>query len=252
MTDRSVRWKCPGEAGLFFGVHMTDSSVNEVDVALVRPDSRTRKPAEVREAQIIAAAFTAFGADGFDETRLEDIARLAGVAKGTIYLYFPNKEALFREMITRTVIVRLDALERAPRMGNALAEFNRAVRAYWQFVNEPEFAVLYRLVISVLPRIPELQQFFSERVALRWQRLLQNCVDACAAEGVFDSTQAPESARMLHALLIQHALMRANPTICNAIRLQDADAVLVRVLNFFHAALRPAEHSSAPHHAHAK
>ena len=103
----------------------------------------------------------------------------------------------------------------------------------------------------MLPRIPEVQQFFSERVALRWQRLLQSCVDACAAEDVFDRAQAPESARMLHALLIQHALMRANPTMCSAIRLQDADAVLDRVLDFFHAAMRTAPHSSAPAHDHA-
>ncbi len=229
---------------------MTDSSVTG-NPDTVRTDVRTRQSAEVREAQIIDAAFTAFAANGFDETRLEDVARLAGVAKGTIYLYFPNKEALFREMITRTVIVRLDAIERAPHTGDALSEFNRVVRTYWQFVNEPHFAVIYRLVTGVLPRIPELQQFFSERVALRWQRLLQQSVDACVAEGVFGTQQAPDSARMLHALLIQHALMRANPTICAAIWLQDADPVLARLLSFFHAAMRDVSNASDRTDAHA-
>jgi AcrR family transcriptional regulator len=227
---------------------MTDPSVTLVDTA-GRSDPRARRTAEEREAQIIAAAFTAFAANGFDETRLEDIARLAGVAKGTIYLYFPNKEALFREMIRRMVVVQLDALETAPREHEPLADFNRVVRTYWGYVTAPEFPVLYRLVSSVLPRIPELQQFFSERVSLRWQRLLQGCIDACVGAGVFGATQAPQAARMLHALLIQHALMRANPTICNAIRLQDADDVLDRVLSFFHAAMRPTVNTSAPHNA---
>lgn len=229
---------------------MTDASVTTGEIA-AKADPRTRRPAEEREAQIIEAAFTAFAANGLDETRLEDIARLAGVAKGTIYLYFPNKEALFREMITRTVVVRLDALESAPRTGDALADFNRIVRTYWQYVNEPKFPVLHRLVSSVLPRLPELQQFFSERVSLRWQRLLQGCIDACVADGVFGAEQAPQSARMLHALMMQHALMRANPTICNAIHLQDADAVMDRVISFFHAAMRPAGNSSAHLHGHA-
>ena len=229
---------------------MTDASVTLTESAS-KADPRTRRPAEEREAQIIEAAFTAFAANGLDETRLEDIARLAGVAKGTIYLYFPNKEALFREMITRTLVVRLDALESEPRTGDALADFNRIVRTYWQYVNEPKFPVLHRLVSSVLPRLPELQQFFSERVSLRWQRLLQSNIDACVAEGVFGAEQAPDSARMLHALMMQHALMRANPTICNAIRLQDANVVMDRVLSFFHAAMRPAGNSSAHLHAHA-
>ena len=217
---------------------MTDSSVN-TEHSTVRSDLRTRRPAEEREAQIIEAAFTAFAADGLDETRLEDIARIAGVAKGTIYLYFPNKEALFREMIRRTLVVKLDTLEQAPRDANALADFTRIVKTYWQYVCEPDFPVLYRLVTGVLPRLPELSEFFAERVSLRWQRLLQSSIDACVRDGVFGATQAPQSARMLHALLMQHALMRANPTLCNAIGLQDADAVLDRVLRFFMAALHP-------------
>ena len=226
---------------------MTDESVTIAEIAH-KADTRTRRPAEEREAQIIEAAFTAFGATGFDETRLEDIARLAGVAKGTIYLYFPNKEALFREMIRRTVVVRLDALERAPRDPDALADFHRVVRTYWSYVNEPQFPVMHRLVTSALPRLPELQQFFAERVSLRWQRLLQSCIDACIRDGVWSAEQQPESSRMLHALLMQHALMRANPTLCSAISLDDADVVLRRILTFFLAAMRPSSHL-APHDA---
>lgn len=225
---------------------MTDPSVTLLNLndpaalKLDKADGRTRRPAEEREAQIIDAAFIAFAADGLEDTRLEDIARLAGVAKGTIYLYFPNKEALFREMIRRTVLVRLDELERAPHDPDPLADFHRLVRTYWEYVNKPEFPVLYRLVTSVLPRLPELSQFFAERVSLRWQRLLQSSIDACVRDHVFDAAQAPESARMLHALMMQHALMRANPTVCKAIHLEDADVVLDRVLSFFRAALRPA------------
>ncbi len=237
---------------------MTDASVTQTDPVeptveptAGKPELRTRRPAEEREAQIIDAAFTAFAADGLDETRLEDIARLAGVAKGTIYLYFPNKEALFREMIRRTVVVRLDRLESAPRDPDALADFNRVVRTYWSYVTEEKFPVMHRLVTSVLPRLPELNQFFAERVSLRWQRLLQGCIDACVRDGVFGTEQAPDSARMLHALMVQHALMRANPTICNANRLQDADAIIDRVLDFFLAAMRPATNSSAQTNAHA-
>ena len=224
---------------------MTGESVTNHVLAVLRPEGRHRRPAEEREAQIIDAAFTAFAAHGLDETRLEDIARLAGVAKGTIYLYFPNKEALFREMIRRTVIVRLDELESEPRHADASADFERLVRRYWAYVTEPQFVVIYRLVTGVLPRLPELSQFFAERISLRWQRLLQGSIDACVRDGVFGGPLAADSAHMLHALLMQHALMRANPTVCLAIGLDDADAVLEQVLRFFHAALQPVPTSSA-------
>jgi AcrR family transcriptional regulator len=217
---------------------MTDSSVTKAESGVAAGDGRVRLPAEVREAQIIAAAFRLFGERGFGDTRLDDIARLAGVAKGTIYLYFPNKEALFREMILRTVVARLDELEHAPHDADPISDFTRVVTLYWAYVNEPEFPVLYRLVISVLPQLPELSHFFAERVSLRWQRLLQGCIDACAAAGSFRADQAEGASRMLHALLMQHALMRANPVLCSAIGLDDGDAVLSRVLGFFWAALR--------------
>jgi AcrR family transcriptional regulator len=222
---------------------MTDASVTDVAVRGARGEPRTRRPAEEREAQIIDAAFEAFGQSGLDETRLDDIARIAGIAKGTIYLYFPTKEALFQEMIRRSMIARLDALETEPSLADPMAEFRRIVIQYWGYVNTAEFPVLYRLVTGVLPRFPELSQFFVERVSLRWKRLLQSRIDACVRVGIFCAEQAPESARMLHAMLMQHALMRANPHTCAALGLTDATAVLDRVLVFFHAAMRPTSHS---------
>jgi AcrR family transcriptional regulator len=224
---------------------MTDESVTMVEHAARRTELRTRKPPEARKAEIIDAAFTAFAAHGLEDTRLEDVARLAGVAKGTIYLYFPNKEALFREMIQRTIVERLDALEREPRDPVPLADFERVARTFWSYVNEPEFPVLHRLISSVLPRLPELSQFFAERVALRWQRLMQSTIDACVREGLFGAEQAPDAARMLHSLMVQHALMRANATLRTAGRLDDADVVFTRLLSFFRAALRPSPHIAA-------
>src|SRR5205809_4857975 len=65
-----------------------------------RPTAKPRAPgkAERREA-ILAAALEEFSASGFAATRLDDVARHAGVAKGTIYLHFRDKEALFQELI---------------------------------------------------------------------------------------------------------------------------------------------------------
>src|ERR1044072_4622803 len=83
-----------------------------IDLALPKPPaSRSERAAERREA-IIEAAMDEFIARGFAATRLDDVARRAGVAKGTIYLHFKDKESMFEELI-RTAIGPL---------GNRLAE----------------------------------------------------------------------------------------------------------------------------------
>ena len=67
------------------------------------PEPKWRRLPEERPRQIIEAALEVFSEHGLAAARLEDIAKLAGVSKGTIYLYFPNKEALFSEMVREMV-----------------------------------------------------------------------------------------------------------------------------------------------------
>jgi AcrR family transcriptional regulator len=229
-------------------VHETEE-VQTVALAPARHEPRTRRPAEEREAQIIDAAFEAFGVDGLNETRIDDVARIAGVSKGTIYLYFPNKEALFREMILRTVIARLDALENEAHDPDPLTDFHRLVGAFWGYINTSEFPVIHRLVIGALPRMPELSQFFAERASLRWQRLLQTSIDACVNDGTFSPEHAPRSACMLHSMLMQHALMRALPSMCTAMKLDDGDAVLEHILTFFLGVMQSTTPISRAQHA---
>src|SRR5436190_19858681 len=70
--------------------------------AVAKPRWRRRKNA--RPEEIISAALEVFADRGFAATKLEDVARKAGVTKGTIYLYFENKEALFKALIRQTIV----------------------------------------------------------------------------------------------------------------------------------------------------
>src|ERR1700691_1159253 len=72
----------------------------------------TGKRAERRQA-ILTAALQEFSAQGFTSARLDDVARRAGIAKGTIYLYFRDKEGLFEELIRSEMSPAIGALEAA-------------------------------------------------------------------------------------------------------------------------------------------
>src|SRR5215468_1949106 len=75
------------------------------------PRKRRVATAEARRAEILAAALEEFTARGFEAARLDDVAKRAGVAKGTIYLYFADKEALFQELVRSMVSPVLGTLE---------------------------------------------------------------------------------------------------------------------------------------------
>src|SRR6267378_7477823 len=86
-----------------------------------------RCPAD-RPEQIIKAALEVFGECGLANARLQDIAERAGVSKGTIYLYFPNKEELFREMVRQTAVAAIETGERTITTGTPTQQLIAAMR----------------------------------------------------------------------------------------------------------------------------
>src|SRR6476661_1194829 len=93
-----------------------------------------RRCPEDRPDQIIKAALEVFGECGLSNARLQDIAQRAGVSKGTIYLYFPNKEELFREMIRQTAVAAIVRAEESLAHGTPSEQLLAFMKGYWQFV----------------------------------------------------------------------------------------------------------------------
>src|SRR2546428_4769857 len=115
---------------------------------LVKPRWRRRKNA--RPDEILAAALEVFADRGFAATKLEDVARKAGVTKGTIYLYFENKEALFKALIRQTivpVIAKGEALAQS-FTGSARDLFERLVREYWRLVGGKSLVGIPKLMMA--------------------------------------------------------------------------------------------------------
>src|SRR3954470_16487838 len=106
---------------------------------------RWRRQPEARPGQILDAALDVFAECGVSAARLEDIGKRAGVSKATIYLYFPNQEALFREVIRSTVGSAIESGERAVEAftGSATDIFIDHMRRYWEFIRSPKFAPIF-------------------------------------------------------------------------------------------------------------
>src|SRR6202158_3028470 len=121
----------------------------------VATDRKTRS-AERRDA-ILAAALDEFSARGFEATRLDDVARRADVAKGTIYLYFRDKESLFQELVRAMLSPLIGAIEAAAMRElpiRAVAEL--IVDTFVNEIYDTRRKDVIRLIITEGSRFPEL------------------------------------------------------------------------------------------------
>src|SRR5580704_8444273 len=129
-----------------------------------RPVRRPRGEMDRREA-ILAAALDEFSARGFANARLDDVARRAGVAKGTIYLYFKDKEALFQELVRFQIGPVVGALEAVLASDLPLAVIvEHALDIFVREIYGTHRKQVLRLIISEGPRFPALAEFYYREV----------------------------------------------------------------------------------------
>jgi AcrR family transcriptional regulator len=142
-------------------------------------NARAKKPAKAaagrqgprrgeRREAIIAAALEEFSASGFAATRLDDVARRAGVAKGTIYLYFRDKESLFQELVRALVSPLVGAITTAPLQDVPIrAVLEMIVEVFVTEILGTRRKDVLRLIIAEGPRFPKLAEFYYREVIAR-------------------------------------------------------------------------------------
>ena len=173
-----------------------------------RPRPRWRRRKDARPEEIITAALEVFADRGFAATKLEDVARKAGVTKGTIYLYFANKEALFKALIRQTIVPVIAKGEAIAQSftGSARELFERLVREYWRVVGETALASIPRLMIAEAGNFPELARFYYQEVVTRGHRLMSGVLERGIKAGEFRKVNLAVATKLAMAPLM-HAVV---------------------------------------------
>jgi AcrR family transcriptional regulator len=201
-------------------------------------EPRWRRIPEERPRQILEAAFRTFSDCGLANARLEEIAKRAGVSKATIYLYFPNKEELFREVVRQTVGDAIDESERTLKGETATEDLLQFMQAYWRFIRSATFPPLYRWVITELAAFPDLADFYGKEVAGRGHRLLRSIVERGIERGEFRPVDSSVAARMLIALFVTHGNWCHQPRMCPSISDRSDKQLLEDIKDFYLTAIR--------------
>lgn len=179
-----------------------------------RPRWRRRKDA--RPEEIITAALEEFGERGFALTRLENVARRAGVTKGTIYLYFDGKEALFKAVVRQTIVPVIAEGERLAQSfaGSARDLFEQLVRKYWHLVGETAAVAIPKLMMAEAANFPELTRFYYEEVVTRGHRLMAGVIERGIKSGEFRPVDVKIAAKLAMSPLMHAAVALKAFAIC--------------------------------------
>ena len=126
------------------------------------------KRGAVRREVILKAALEEFSAHGFEAARLDDVARRAGIAKGTIYLYFSDKETLFQELVRSEISPVVGAIEHVSKVEAPIRMIaEQFVELFVREIIETRRKDIIRLILSEGPRFPKLAEFYYREVIAR-------------------------------------------------------------------------------------
>lgn len=179
------------------------------------PATRRRRK-DARPSELTSAALDLFVEKGFAATRLDDVAAQAGVSKGTLYLYFDSKEALFKAVIEDAIVPVLAAAEQqiAAYEGSSVDLLHKLLFGWWQQIGATRLAGVSKLIISEARNFPELAQYYHDNVLDRGRALLRGVLQRGVDQGEFRVLDVETSVSVIFAPLLMLAIWRFSLHFC--------------------------------------
>lgn len=176
---------------------------------------RTRRK-EARPSELTSAALDLFVEKGFAATRLDDVAARAGVSKGTLYLYFDSKEALFKSVIEEGIVPALAAAEQrlAGYQGNSADLLRGLLLGWWEQIGGTRLAGVIKLIISESRNFPEVAQYYHDNVIQRGRSLLRAALMRGMESGEFRNMDVDSCIDVIIAPLLMLVVWRYSFCFC--------------------------------------
>lgn len=148
---------------------------------------RWERRKDARPQELLAAALDQFVERGYAATRLEDVAKHAGVSKGTLYLYFDNKEELFKAVVRANIVATIGEAEQdADAFGGPSGELlGTLLMKWWAEICATKLGGITKLMLAEGNNFPELAQFYNEEVVARGSNLFTKVLQRGIARGEF-------------------------------------------------------------------
>ena len=177
---------------------------------MTEPSPRWRRRKDARPQEILEAALACFAGKGFAATRMDDIADSAGVTKGTIYLYFENKEAVFKALVRESIGTQIgQVLEQAAAFqGPARDLLRMVVSTVGEILRTSDRVVLPKIIVAEAGNFPELARFYREEIIDKGLGALSAVIARGVERGEFRKIDPQHAARLCIAPVLLAAVWR--------------------------------------------
>ena len=158
-------------------------------LADIKTKPRWERRKDARPQELLAAALDLFVERGYAATRLDDVATRAGVSKGTLYLYFENKEELFKEVVRANLVSALAEAEEyvIHYTGKSRDLLRGFILRWWEHVGETKLSGISKLMMAESGNFPDVARFYHEEVIQRSNALIISMLERGIARGEFRS-----------------------------------------------------------------
>ena len=178
--------------------------------------SLRRRRKDERPSELVAAALDLFVERGFAATRLDDVAARAGVSKGTLYLYFESKEALFKAVIEEAIVPLLASAEDviANDQGTSIDLLRRLLNGWWEQIGATRLAGVPKLIIAKARNFPAVAQYYHDAVIVRGRALLRTLLQRGIERGEFRPLDLETAIDVIYAPLMMLVVWRSSLCFC--------------------------------------
>ena len=142
---------------------------------------------EARPGELLEAALDLFVEKGFAATRVDDVAARAGVSKGTLFLYFPSKEELFKAVVRENIVGRFTEwnTELETFVGTTSEVLAYCYQVLWERIGATKASGITKLMFSEAQNFPEIAQFYQQEVILPGRALIRRILQRGMERGEF-------------------------------------------------------------------
>lgn len=182
---------------------------------VIPTDTRQRRK-EARPAELLSAALDLFVERGYAATKLDDVAAKAGVSKGTLYLYFDSKEALFKAVIEQGILPMLDEGEALLQQHkvDARSLLQELLLRWWQLLGETPLGGIPKLMIAEAGNFPEVASYYYDNVIVRGRELLRQVLLRGVASGEFRQLDIESTIDVIMAPVLMLVIWRYSLAPC--------------------------------------
>jgi len=196
---------------------------------VAEPASTPRKRRkEARPQELVAAALSLFVEKGFAATRLDEVAARAGVSKGTLYLYYDSKEALFLAVIREGILPVVGEGRRMleAHVDDPVGGLRAYIRGWWSMIGDTPYGGIPKLMMSEAQNFPEVADYYLREVIQPGRAILLEIIERGVEKGVFRPVDPTLITHIVMAPMLHLALWRNSFAVCCQVPDMNADDYL--------------------------